>query len=167
MKASRCKSSTPNWSGLVAEAVHTATTVGPQWPVQFTASHPVEVKADPVRLRQVIDNLLANVRAHTPAGTATTVHVDQIGAMAQIVVSDSGPGMPSEDAARVFERFYRADAARTRTHGGAGLGLSIVSAIVTGHGGTVSAASAPGQGMAVTVRLPVTEQILDGAPATA
>jgi two-component system OmpR family sensor kinase len=152
--------------GLVAEAVHTATTVGPQWPVQFTATHPVEVQADPVRLRQVIDNLLANVRAHTPEGTTTTVHVDQVGAMAQIVVRDSGPGMPSEDAARVFERFYRADAARTRTHGGAGLGLSIVSAIVIGHGGTVSAASAPGQGMAVTVRLPVTEQILDGAPTT-
>jgi two-component system OmpR family sensor kinase len=152
--------------GLVAEAVHTATTVGPQWPVQFTASHPVEVKADPVRLRQVIDNLLANVRAHTPEGTATTVHVDQTGAMAQIVVRDAGPGMESGDAARVFERFYRADAARTRTHGGAGLGLSIVAAIVTSHGGTVSAVSSPGQGMAVTVRLPVVEQMIEEPSAT-
>jgi two-component system OmpR family sensor kinase len=141
--------------GLGAEAVHTAVTVGPQWPVEFTASHPVEVMGDPVRLRQVIDNLLANVRAHTPQGTASTVRVDQQGSTAEIVVKDAGPGMPTEEAARVFERFYRADASRARSHGGSGLGLSIVAAIVTAHGGTVSAKSAPGEGMTVTVRLPV------------
>jgi two-component system OmpR family sensor kinase len=141
--------------GLGAEAVHTATTVGPAWPVQFTATHPVEVMGDPVRLRQVIDNLLANVRAHTPEGTTAAVHVDQEGDSAQITVRDTGPGMPSADAARVFERFYRVDAARARDHGGSGLGLSIVSAIVTAHGGTVWATSSPGAGMTVTVRLPV------------
>ncbi len=65
--------------GVAAEAVRTAGTVGPEWPVQFTASHPVEVMGDPVRLRQVIDNLLANVRAHTPQGTTATVRVDQEG----------------------------------------------------------------------------------------
>jgi two-component system OmpR family sensor kinase len=63
--------------------------------------------------------------------------------------------MPSEEAARVFERFYRVDAARARTSGGSGLGLSIVSAIVTAHGGTVSASSGPGEGMTVTVTIPV------------
>ena len=141
--------------GLGAEAVHTASTVGPQWPVEFAASHPVEVMGDPTRLRQVIDNLLANVRAHTPEGTTTTVHVDQNGTMAEIVVKDSGPGMPSAEAERVFERFYRVDASRARNHGGSGLGLSIVAAIVAAHGGTVSAKSAPGEGMMVTVRLPV------------
>ncbi len=141
--------------GLAAEAVHTAGTVGPQWPVEFTASHPVEVMGDPVRLRQVIDNLLANVRAHTPPGTASSVRVDQEGETAEIVVRDAGPGMPTEEAARVFERFYRADASRARSHGGSGLGLSIVAAIVTAHGGTVSASSAAGEGMTVTVRLPV------------
>jgi signal transduction histidine kinase len=141
--------------GLGAEAVRTASTVGPQWPVEFTASHPVEVMGDPTRLRQVIDNLLANVRAHTPEGTTTTVHVDQNGTMAEIVVKDSGPGMPSAEAERVFERFYRVDASRARNHGGSGLGLSIVAAIVAAHGGTVSAKSAPGEGMMVTVRLPV------------
>jgi two-component system OmpR family sensor kinase len=141
--------------GLGAEAVLTASTVGPQWPVKFTASHPVEVMGDPTRLRQVIDNLLANVRAHTPEGTSATVRVDQDGTMAEIVVQDSGPGMPSEEAARVFERFYRVDASRARNHGGSGLGLSIVAAIVAAHGGTVSAKSAPGEGMTVTVRLPV------------
>ncbi len=140
---------------LGAEAVHTAGTVGPQWPVQFAALHPVEVMGDPVRLRQVIDNLLANVRAHTPAGTTATVRVDQEGETAQIVVHDNGPGMPTDEATRAFERFYRADASRARSHGGSGLGLSIVSAIVTAHGGTVSAKSAPGEGMTVTVRLPV------------
>jgi two-component system OmpR family sensor kinase len=141
--------------GLGADAVHTATTVGPQWPVQFSASHPVEVMGDPIRLRQVVDNLLANVRAHTPEGTPATVHVGQEGSTAEIVVKDNGPGMPSEEAARVFERFYRVDASRARSHGGSGLGLSIVAAIVAAHGGTVSASSAPGQGMSVTVRIPV------------
>jgi two-component system OmpR family sensor kinase len=151
---------------VAADAVHTATTVGPEWPVQFTAARPVEVLGDPTRLRQVIDNLLANVRAHTPAGTSTTVHVNQVGSTAQVIVSDAGPGMPSEDAARVFERFYRVDQARTRAHGGAGLGLSIVLAIVTAHGGTVAAASSPGQGMTITVRLPVIAETPDAEAAS-
>ena len=151
---------------LCADAVHTATTVGPLWPVIFTAAHPVEVLGDPTRLRQVVDNLLANVRAHTPPGTKATVHVDQVGTEARIVVRDSGPGMPSEGAARVFERFYRADSARDRAHGGTGLGLSIVSAIVTAHGGTVSATSVPGQGLTVTVSLPVVPEMLDAVPAS-
>jgi two-component system OmpR family sensor kinase len=149
---------------LGAEAVHTATTVGPQWPVQFTASHPVEVMGDPIRIRQVVDNLLANVRAHTPEGTLTTVRVEEDGAVAQIIVKDSGPGMPGEDAARVFERFYRVDAARVRGHGGSGLGLSIVAAIVAAHGGTVSARSAPGEGFTVTVRIPVASSEAEAVP---
>ena len=124
--------------------------------MEFTASRPVEVMGDPTRLRQVIDNLLANVRAHTPPGTTATVRVDQVGDQAEIEVRDTGPGMPDEEARRVFERFYRVDPARTRTSGGSGLGLSIVAAIVAAHGGTVSATSSPGSGMVVTVRLPMT-----------
>ena len=100
---------------LASEAVRTATAVGPEWPVQFSASRPVEVTGDKDRLRQVLDNLLANVRAHTPPGTTATVRVDQVGDQAQIEVRDTGPGMPDEDARRVFERFYRADPARART----------------------------------------------------
>jgi two-component system OmpR family sensor kinase len=139
---------------LCAEAVQTATTVGPDWPVAFTASQPVEVNGDATRLRQVLDNLLANVRAHTPAGTRTDVSVQLVDGWAEIVVHDTGPGLPSEEAARVFERFYRVDASRARTHGGTGLGLSIVSAIVAAHGGSVTAASPAGDGLTVTVRLP-------------
>jgi two-component system OmpR family sensor kinase len=140
---------------LVAEAVHTATAVGPEWPVRFSAARPVEVTADKDRLRQVVDNLLANVRAHTPAGTTATVHVGQVDRDAEIEVRDTGPGMTGEEAARIFERFYRADPARSRTSGGSGLGLSIVWAIVSAHGGTVTATSAPGEGMTVTVRIPL------------
>jgi signal transduction histidine kinase len=140
---------------LVSDAVRTAAAVGPQWPVQFSATRPVEVTGDKDRLRQVLDNLLANIRAHTPEGTTATVHVDQVGDQAQIEVRDTGPGMLDSDAQRVFERFYRADPARARTRGGSGLGLSIVAAIVTAHGGTVSAVSAPGEGLVVTVRIPI------------
>ncbi len=142
--------------GLASEAVHTATAVGPEWPVRFSAARPVEVTGDKDRLRQVIDNLLANVRAHTPPGTTATVHVAVLGDQAQLEVRDTGPGMSDEEARRVFERFYRADPARARTGGGSGLGLSIVAAIVAAHGGTVSAASSPGQGLVVTILLPMT-----------
>jgi two-component system OmpR family sensor kinase len=140
---------------LASDAVRTASAVGPDWPVRFWAAHPVEVSGDKDRLRQLLDNLLANVRAHTPPGTAATVRVDQVGDHAEIEVRDTGPGMPDEEARRVFERFYRADPARSRTSGGSGLGLSIVAAIVAAHGGTVSATSAPGSGFVVSVRLPM------------
>ena len=154
---------------LVSDAVRTAAAVGPAWPVQFSATRPVEVNGDRDRLRQVLDNLLANIRAHTPEGTTATVHVDQIGDQAQIEVRDTGPGMLDSDAQRVFERFYRADPARARTRGGSGLGLSIVAAIVTAHGGTVSAASTPGEGLVVTVLIPVStvQQPEDPAAAVA
>ena len=140
---------------LASEAVRTATAVGPEWPVRFWASQPVEVMGDKDRLRQVVDNLLGNVRAHTPPGTTARVRVEQVGDQAEIEVRDSGPGMPAEEARRIFERFYRADPARSRVRGGSGLGLSIVSAIVAAHGGTVSATSAPGEGMVISVRVPL------------
>ncbi len=150
---------------LVSEAVNTATAVGPEWPVRFWAARPVEVMGDKDRLRQVIDNLLANVRAHTPEGTSTTVRVDVISDSAEIEVRDNGPGMSGDQAGRVFERFYRADPARARTRGGSGLGLSIVAAIVEAHDGTVTAISAPGEGMTVTVRIPMSAVPSDDVPA--
>jgi two-component system OmpR family sensor kinase len=139
---------------LCAQAVHTASTVGPEWPVTFHASRPIEVEGDATSLRQVMDNLLGNVRAHTPPGTAVRVSVEPEGQGAVITVADDGPGMEPDEAAHIFERFYRSDPSRSRTHGGAGLGLSIVSAIVANHGGTVSAQGRIGSGTTFTVHLP-------------
>jgi two-component system OmpR family sensor kinase len=140
---------------LCAEAIRTASAVGPQWPVSLHAGTPVETVGDGARIRQVVDNLLANVRTHTPAGTSATVRVFTDGADAVIEVADNGGGLSEEEAAKVFERFYRADGSRSRQHGGAGLGLSIVASIVEAHGGTVLATGRPLPGGAVfTVRLP-------------
>jgi two-component system, OmpR family, sensor kinase len=142
---------------LCAEAVHTASTVGPAWPVTFEASQPIEVMGDPTSLRQVVDNLLANVRAHTPAGTTARVSVEPDGDGGAVVsVADNGPGMDPEQAEHVFERFWRSDPSRSRVHGGAGLGLSIVSAIVAAHGGSVSAEAELGRGTTFVVHLPAT-----------
>jgi two-component system OmpR family sensor kinase len=140
---------------LCAEAVHTASTVGPEWPLSFEATHPIEVMGDPTSLRQVVDNLLGNVRAHTPQGTAARITVDGDEDHAVITVADDGPGMEPEQAEHVFERFYRSDPSRSRVHGGAGLGLSIVSAIVAAHGGAVSAEATVGGGTTFVVRLPI------------
>jgi len=149
---------------LCAEAVHTAATVGPDWPVTFHASIPIEVMGDATSLRQVIDNLLGNVRAHTPKGTVTLVDVEPEGDGAVITVADNGPGMEPEEAAHVFERFYRSDPSRSRTHGGAGLGLSIVSAIVANHGGTVAAEGTVGKGTTFTVHLPAAPPLAAPSP---
>jgi two-component system OmpR family sensor kinase len=148
---------------LCAEAVRTAATVGPQWPVTLHADEPVEIVGDGARIRQVVDNLLSNVRTHTPPGTSATVQVGLDGEAATIEVADDGGGLSDEQSAKVFERFYRADASRSRRHGGAGLGLSIVASIVEAHGGTVSVARSPAGGAAFTVRLPREEAATVGA----
>ena len=116
------------------------------------------VIGDPSRLRQVLDNLLANVRTHTPPGDSVFAHASAAtGDDAVVIVADEGPGMPDDDAARAFDRFHRADTSRTRASGGAGLGLSIVAAIVAAHHGSVAMSSSPGVGTTVTVRLPIVE----------
>ena len=102
----------------------------------------------------MLDNLLVNVRTHTPAGTSTTIRLSRRDDLAVVEVADDGPGLDPEQAAQVFERFYRADPSRSRAHGGAGLGLAIVAAIVTAHGGQVGAGPAPGGGAVFTIRLP-------------
>ncbi len=149
---------------LCAEAAQTARTVAPQWPITLRAAEPVEVDGDPHRLRQVVDNLLANVRSHTPEGTEADLGVFADGLEAVVVVADRGPGLEEEQAARVFERFFRADPSRSRARGGSGLGLSIVAAIVEAHGGSVSATGVPGAGLTVTVRLPLADPAPDGGP---
>ena len=141
--------------GLAAEALATARTVGPAWPVELEARRPVEVLGDAGRLRQVLDNLLANVRAHTPEGTRVRLRVTEEDGWAVVEVADNGPGLSLEAQERVFERFYRADSSRSRANGGAGLGLAIVAAIVAAHGGTVSAHNNAEGGASFKVRLPV------------
>jgi signal transduction histidine kinase len=119
------------------------------------------LSADPVGLRTVLVNLLDNALQYTPVGGTITVTaratVERPGIMLQ--VADTGVGIPAKDLPHIFERYYRADKARSRrtavAGSGAGLGLSIVSGIVEDHGGTISAASAPGQGATVTITLPL------------
>ena len=151
-------------TALCGQAVQTSTAVGPAWPVTFSAPRPIEVTGDATSLRQVVDNLLGNVRSHTPAGTTAHVSVEPDGDGAVIVVADDGPGMTPDQVAHAFERFYRSDPSRSRLHGGAGLGLSIVSAIVAAHGGTVTAASAQDRGTTFTVRLPAVPPTTPATP---
>jgi len=141
--------------GLAAEAVDAARAMGPAWPVTLVAAEPVEVIGDRARLRQVFDNLLNNVRAHTPPGTSATITVSKDGGDAVLSVADDGPGMSAEQASRAFERFYRADPSRSRLQGGAGLGLAIVAAIVETHGGSVEATTPAGGGATFIARLPL------------
>ena len=116
---------------------------------------PVDVTGDADRLRQVVDNLLTNVRVHTPPGTPAMVRVSSSGPDAVLEVVDRGPGMDADMAAHAFERFYRARASRARDRSGAGLGLSIVAAIAAGHGGRAALSSTVGQGSSFRVVLPL------------
>jgi two-component system, OmpR family, sensor kinase len=121
-------------------------------PIELHADGAVTVRGDELRLRQAIANLLSNARLHTPPGTAVDVRLRQENGHAVIEVADDGPGIPDGDARRIFERFYRADPSRTRASGGAGLGLSIVAAIVEAHGGTVEVEN--GRGATFRILLP-------------
>jgi two-component system, OmpR family, sensor kinase len=142
-------------AALAADAVADFGVAAPEHPVTLDVDGPVVVLGDEPRLRQVLVNLLANVREHTPPGTAATVRAAVVDGRATLVVADRGPGFSPEEAARVFTRFHRVDASRARTSGGSGLGLSIVDAIVRAHGGAVSVDAAPGRGAAFAVVLPI------------
>ncbi|HZD64958.1 MAG TPA: HAMP domain-containing sensor histidine kinase [Acidimicrobiales bacterium] len=143
---------------VAADAVADARATDHERPIDLRAGSPVPVVGDEARLRQVAANLLANARQHTPAGTPVAVAARIEGDQAVLEVADQGPGLDPRDAARVFERFYRADASRSRDRGGAGLGLSIVAAITEAHGGRATLETAPGQGTVVAVVLPPARQ---------
>jgi two-component system OmpR family sensor kinase len=141
-------------AALVGEAVDAARVVEPARPIE-SSLEPAEVTGDEVRLRQVLDNLLANARAHTPADTPVSIELRSEDGRAVLTVADHGPGLTEEQSARVFERFYRADDSRARSSGGAGLGLSIVAAVTEAHGGTIEARPTPGGGATFVIALPL------------
>jgi two-component system OmpR family sensor kinase len=141
-----------NLSELVQEAVTSAQAAGPDHIITTSIAAGVTTKGDADKIYQVVTNLLANARAHTPAGTAITVSAYKEGPDSFVTVADNGPGLSAEDQARIFERFYRVDASRQRnSKDGSGLGLSIVDAVMRAHGGDVTVASELGKGAAFTL----------------
>jgi two-component system OmpR family sensor kinase len=139
---------------LAADAVADARAVEPERPLDLDVV-PVTVAGDEGQLRQVLANLLANARTHTPPTAPVRVCVSTVGPMARLEVVDRGPGMDPAVVDHVFERFYRGDPSRVRETGGSGLGLSIVDAIATSHGGTATATSTAGTGSRFIVELPL------------
>jgi two-component system OmpR family sensor kinase len=141
-------------TGILLDTVSDAHAAAPEHAFALEVPEvPVIVTGDDSRLRQVVANLLANARVHTPAGTAITVGLE-VGDRAILTVADNGPGIPAEQQAALFERFTRGDESRSRAAGSTGLGLAIVRAVVEGHGGTVSVDSVPGRTV-FTVVLPL------------
>jgi two-component system phosphate regulon sensor histidine kinase PhoR len=126
---------------------------------------PLLASVDPLRLTQVVSNLVDNARKYTPAGTAIEVGARAVPAEHEIEiwVRDNGPGIPAADLPRIFERFYRVEKGRARGKGGTGLGLSIVKHIVQLHGGRVWAESEAGQGTRIAFRLPAVPAPRGGA----
>ena len=147
---------------VVSEAVDAAQVVEPNRSITVELE-PATVIGDRERLRQIVDNLLANVRAHAGTETPVRINLSRVDGNAEISVADSGPGLSEEQASHVFERFYRADSSRARASGGVGLGLSIVAAVAHAHGGAVSAQSTPGEGATFSIELPLAE---NGAAST-
>lgn len=121
------------------------------------ATAQVRIDGDRQRIRQLVVILLDNALKYTPAGGSVTMRLERSGRQAEIVVSDTGPGIAPEHQRHIFDRFYRVDAARARVDGGTGLGLAIASWIAEAHHGRLTLDSAPGKGSTFTVRLPARE----------
>jgi two-component system OmpR family sensor kinase len=138
---------------LITEVVASARAAGPDHPIEVNLGESeIFVLGDSLRIHQIIANLLANARTHTPVGTKIVITAEQGINETIISVSDNGPGLSQEDQERIFERFYRADPARVRNSiEGSGLGLSIVDAVMTAHGGYVSVKSKLGEGSNFTL----------------
>ena len=141
---------------VVADVVHDARAVAPGRDIdlQVLGAPPI-VSGDDARLHQVVQNLVTNALRHTPADTPVEVRLRSEARNAVVEVVDHGPGLSAESRDRVFERFYRVESSRTRDAGGAGLGLSIVAALVSAHGGSVGVEQTPGGGATFRVVLPL------------
>jgi two-component system OmpR family sensor kinase len=145
-----------NLTELVTEADASAKAAGPDHPVTLDLPEEAFVLGDAGKIHQVVANLLANARIHTPVGTPIAVSIESNDEGTSISIADSGPGLSQEDQARIFERFYRADPSRNRAkEEGSGLGLSIVDAVMKAHGGKVSVTSKLGEGATFTVFFPL------------
>ena len=144
-------------SRIIVDAVSDAHAAGPDhtWDMELP-EEPLEVMGDQARLHQVVVNLLANARVHTPAGSTVQVVLEKHDENVLLKVIDNGPGIPQEQMPELFERFTRGDASRTRATGSTGLGLAIVNAVVQAHHGTVTVTSEPGKTM-FTVSLPAAQ----------
>jgi len=142
-------------SALLVDAVSGAQVAGQdhEWSLDLP-EQPVVVLGDSARLHQIVANLLANARVHTPAGTSVSASARLDGGFAELRVADTGPGIDPAVLPTIFERFARGDTSRSRVAGSTGLGLAIVEAVVTAHHGSVAVESAPGSTI-FTVRLPV------------
>jgi two-component system OmpR family sensor kinase len=155
---------------LAADAVQDARIIAPGRDITLDVGSGAAflVLGDEVRLRQVIGNLMNNALTHTPEDTPVAVRLlagpRQPVPSVVLEVADRGPGLRPDQAEHVFERFYRADQARTRTAGGTGLGLAIVAALVAAHDGTVALKTAPGQGATFRITLPLAPEARDGHP---
>jgi two-component system OmpR family sensor kinase len=146
-----------NWvdlTHLATEAIADARAIEPERPLSVQAAGSIVISGDELRLRQLLTNLLSNVRRHTPPETAAEVRLSVAGDDAVVEVADDGPGLSEDDSRQVFERFYRSATSRGRHRDGSGIGLAIVAAIAKAHGGTAEVHSPPGGGATFTVRLP-------------
>jgi two-component system OmpR family sensor kinase len=148
-------------AAVVTDGAADAQAVEPDRPISLGPVEAVTVIGDEPKLRQVVANLLNNVRVHTPPTAAVEVRLRHVGDFARIEIVDHGPGMSADHAERAFERFYRADAARSRHTGGSGLGLSIVESVLEAHDGTAEIETVEGVGTTVRLLLPL------GGPAVA
>jgi len=117
----------------------------------------LEVSGDPIRLEQILGNLLSNALRYTPTGGEIKIGVEDVGEQVKIMVKDSGPGIPEADLPYIFERFYRADRSRSRSEGGSGLGLTIARNLAVAHGGWLEAANSSQVGAVFTLTLPKTQ----------
>ena len=138
---------------LITEVIASAKAAGPDHPIELNmGQEEVFVLGDSQRIHQVIANLLANARTHTPVGTKIIITASQGVSETTVSVADNGPGLSQADQEKIFERFYRADPSRVRSFGeGSGLGLSIVDAVMKAHGGYVSVKSKLGEGSTFTL----------------